>query len=98
MSNDLGLALISDPDGDHSADLVFIHGLGGHRSQSFTNKHSEFWPPWVTKKAVPRGRVWTYGYNGRALLGSDDDLTLHATKLLRALVDDGVGRMVGMPM
>ncbi|CAZ80500.1 unnamed protein product [Tuber melanosporum] len=94
MSADLGLALVSDPDGDHSADLVFIHGLGGHRSRTFTNKHSEFWPPWLTQ-AIPKGRVWTYGYNAKAILGSEDDLSLHATKLLRALVADDVGRKKG---
>ncbi|CUS13809.1 unnamed protein product [Tuber aestivum] len=94
MSADLGLALVSDPEGDHSADLVFIHGLGGHRSRTFTNKHSEFWPPWLNQ-AIPKVRVWTYGYNAKAILGSEDDLSLHATKLLRALVADNVGRKKG---
>jgi hypothetical protein len=92
---DFGLAKVADPEGDHSSDLVFIHGLCGHRSLTFTNKQGVFWPLWVTNaECLPTARVWTYGYNAKAFRGSADGLMLHATKLLDALARRGVGREV----
>jgi len=92
---DFGLALISEPDTNHSADLVFVHGLDGHRSRSWTNKQDEFWPLWISQpSSLPKARIWTYGYNAKSILGSQDDLTLHATTLLKALLDNGIGRKV----
>ena len=93
MTKDLGLALVADPNGDHCADIVFLHGLGGHRSQTFRNKNGGFLPLWV-RDAIPTARVWTYGHDYRAFGGSKDCLVLQATKLLQALVDSGIGRKV----
>lgn len=92
---DFGLALISAPDADYSADLVFVHGLDGHRSRTWKNEQGEFWPQWISRPSfLPQARVWTYGYNSKSILGSEDDLTLHATTLLKALLDSGIGRKV----
>ncbi|KAL2039712.1 hypothetical protein N7G274_007571 [Stereocaulon virgatum] len=73
---DLGLALVSSPS-QVKLDVVFVHGLGGSRSSTWTNKNEEFWPAWLGD-TVPNARIWTYGYNSSFWkTPSEDALELH---------------------
>jgi hypothetical protein len=49
-SHEPGLSplLIPDP-ASHKIDVVFVHGLNGHRSRTWTNEDSEAWPRWLRK-------------------------------------------------
>jgi len=88
--HDFGLVIVHEPS-TPSADLVFVHGLNGHRSLTWTNKSKEFWLPWLGNH-LPHVRVWTYGYNARAVFGSQDDLGVDAAKLLSEVSNRGFVR------
>ena len=38
-------------------DVVFVHGLGGSRSLTWTSENEEFWPAWLDD-TVPNARIW----------------------------------------
>ncbi|KAI0008496.1 hypothetical protein F4779DRAFT_449667 [Xylariaceae sp. FL0662B] len=63
----LGLTLIYTPDGEPSADIIFIHGLGGSSRLTWSNNHdlNLFWPlEWLPcDQDVSRARIFTFGYN-----------------------------------
>lgn len=63
-AQDFGLQQLTFPDPSHCViDVVFIHGLDGHRSRTWTSPLSgDVWPLWL-RDDVPGARVWTYGYN-----------------------------------
>ncbi len=82
--HDFGLVIVHEPL-TPSADLVFVHGLNGHRSLTWTNKSNEFWLPWLGNR-LPDVRVWTYGYNARAVFGSQDDPGIYATGFLSEIL------------
>jgi hypothetical protein len=45
------------------ADLIFIHGLDGHRENTWKSKDT-LWLEWL-KDHLPDARVSTYGYNAK---------------------------------
>ncbi|KAK6076047.1 NACHT and WD domain-containing protein [Seiridium cupressi] len=63
----LGLTLIYTPDGPHSVDIVFIHGLGGSSRLTWSKNHDLdlFWPlRWLpSDHDVQSSRIFTFGYN-----------------------------------
>jgi WD40 repeat protein/pimeloyl-ACP methyl ester carboxylesterase len=63
----LGLTVLYEPEGSPSADLVFIHGLGGSSRQTWSKNRDPalFWPlEWLPHEAVlSSARVSTFGYN-----------------------------------
>ncbi len=67
-----------------TADVIFIHGLDGHRRDTWTNKSKEFWLPWL-ENHLRDVCIWTYGYDAGSILGSLDDFDLHATEFLTGL-------------
>lgn len=79
--SDLGLALINNPR-VHSADVIFVHGLMGHRSRTWETKSGEFWLQWLEGR-LPQIRVWSYGYNAHTISGSQDFFHLYATHFLK---------------
>ncbi|KAI1392900.1 uncharacterized protein F4822DRAFT_392547 [Hypoxylon trugodes] len=59
---------LHSPD-DANVDIVFVHGLGGHRVESWTYKPTEevpvesFWPKDFLKSACPTARILSFGYD-----------------------------------
>src|SRR4051794_3740741 len=91
---DLGLVPLILPDpASHQLDVIFLHGLNGHRERSWTNKSSQLWPLWLMND-LPGTRVWTYGYEASINVGSRDSIRLHAIRLLSLLVNEGAGKCV----
>ncbi|KAF4454062.1 LipA and NB-ARC domain-containing protein [Fusarium austroafricanum] len=44
--------------------LIFVHGLGGHRETSWTHKPSNvFWPKDLLSSEVPASRILSFGYD-----------------------------------
>ncbi|KAK5625580.1 hypothetical protein RRF57_001296 [Xylaria bambusicola] len=43
--------------------IVFIHGLTGHREQTWTGKYGTFWPKDLLPKDIPNARILTWGYD-----------------------------------
>ena len=81
---DIGLSAVHQPQSP-SADVIFIHGLNGHRSLTWTNSSHEFWLPWLGEH-LPDARVWTYGYNANVIFGSRDPLDHRASEFLSELL------------
>ncbi|KAF1999560.1 hypothetical protein P154DRAFT_436839, partial [Amniculicola lignicola CBS 123094] len=65
--------------------IVFIHGLRGHRINTWT-KHSCCWPADLLPKHLPGVRVMTFGYDASVarLFGrpSGNNINKHAASLL----------------
>ncbi|OAR00244.1 hypothetical protein LLEC1_03471 [Akanthomyces lecanii] len=65
----LGLSVLHEPHGEHKADIIFIHGLGGSSYMTWCKNHAPelFWP----KEWLPRddemhsARIFSYGYNSK---------------------------------
>lgn len=68
-SGALGLQIIHEPDTEPVADIIFIHGLGGHCYKTWSHNHNPefFWPGlWLPKDPkIARARLFTYGYNSQ---------------------------------
>ncbi|KAH8881087.1 hypothetical protein GQ53DRAFT_848516 [Thozetella sp. PMI_491] len=65
----LGLTLLYAPEGSHTADVVFVHGLGGSSRLTWC-KHKDlelFWPQrWLPlDRDIQQARILTFGYNAR---------------------------------
>jgi len=83
-NGDLGLAIFQRLQSP-TADLIFIHGLNGHRCATWTNRSGKFWLPWLGNY-LPDVRLWTYGYNADIHSSSRDALDIHATQFLTELL------------
>jgi hypothetical protein len=77
----------------HKIDIIFVHGLNGHRSKSWTNEAAELWPLWL-RDDLEGTRAWTYGYDASITIGSRDSIKLHSILFLENLVSNGVGKSV----
>lgn len=85
QSHDYGLRCVTSPVGP-MLEVIFVHGLGGHRTKTWQNSQQDFWPSWFNE-LTPTTRVWTYGYNaGLWKDPSQDALDLHCTELLECCV------------
>lgn len=79
----LGFKVIYRPPGEHKADIVFVHGLGGGSRKTWSKDHNpdNFWPlKWLPSEAgINEARISTFGYdvsfigpgNRRMMLFSD---------------------------
>ena len=94
LEQETGLSplLLPEPS-HHRIDVVFVHGLNGHRSKSWTNQASELWPLWLREDLVGT-RAWTYGYDASITIGSRDSIKLHSIRFLDTLVSYSVGKSV----
>lgn len=63
----LGLRVIHEPEAKPTADIIFVHGLGGHSYKTWSKDRNKdfFWPGlWLPKDPkIRRARLFTYGYN-----------------------------------
>ena len=70
-SDPLGLTVLYTPEGTPTADIIFVHGLGGTSRQTWSyNRDAEhFWPKlWLPKENdICTARILTFGYNAHFL-------------------------------
>jgi pimeloyl-ACP methyl ester carboxylesterase len=76
-------------------DVVFIHGLGGCATDTWTNSNGGYWPQWVADDH-PNAQVWALDYPakiGKLLdIGSDQPGTsVLSTLILEKLVTSNIG-------
>ncbi|KAH8658387.1 hypothetical protein BX600DRAFT_439550 [Xylariales sp. PMI_506] len=86
------------PEGKAKVDIVFVHGLGGDRIDTWTWKGSgrtQFWPKTLLPKDCPTARILSFGYNAdfahfypQSPRTISPELTIdnYSTSLLAALV------------
>ncbi|GAB1314018.1 Tetratricopeptide-like helical (Fragment) [Madurella fahalii] len=71
-------------------DIVFVHGLTGHREKTWTAKHALLpWPQALLPSKIPSARILTFGYDARVAgwqgVVSESRIGNHAWNLLTAL-------------
>ena len=94
LASETGLSPLLLPHSScHTVDIIFVHGLNGHREKSWTNQASELWPLWF-REDLEGTRAWTYGYDASITIGSKDSIKLYSIRFLDALVQHGVGKRV----
>ena len=60
----LGLLNLYRPDEEPSIDVVAIHGLRGHRINTWTHSSSgKLWLRDFLPAQLPRACIWTFGYD-----------------------------------
>ena len=65
---ELGLHRLNEPQSSpkdevrYSADIVFVHGLGGHWRETWTHDNNTFWPQDLLPNDVPGAHIFSYGY------------------------------------
>lgn len=90
IDSDQGLVRVASPV-NHHFDVVFVHGLNGSRSKTWTNSNNEFWPSWLGAM-IPTARIWTYGYKSAVLVNpTEDALELHCSQFLDLCTEKGIG-------
>jgi pimeloyl-ACP methyl ester carboxylesterase len=77
-----------------AADIIFIHGLGGGASTTWTadGQQKLFWPLWVAEDFRDAG-VWTLGYAASASKWREESMPLadRGNAVLEQLYSDGLG-------
>ncbi|KAK1772209.1 hypothetical protein QBC33DRAFT_520561 [Phialemonium atrogriseum] len=73
-----------------TVDIVFVHGLTGHRERTWTAQSGcGLWPQTLLPKEIPSARILTYGYDANVVKMwswvSSNNLADHAKNLLSAL-------------
>ena len=53
---------------EYKLDIVFIHGLNGHRKRTWTHENGTFWPRDLLPEVFPSARIYTYGYPSEIFL------------------------------
>jgi hypothetical protein len=92
IAQELGFSPLLLPDPKcHAIDVVFIHGLNGHRSKTWKNESSETWPLWL-RDDLDGVRAWTYGYDASIAVRSEEDVKDHSVRFLDAMVSKRVGK------
>ncbi|KAF2107778.1 Alpha/Beta hydrolase protein [Lophiotrema nucula] len=84
-----GIKLLHDVE-DAVVDIIFIHGLGGHRERTWrANGASNPWPQTLLPSKVPNARILTFGYGADVAdwvrMVSANSLGNHAMNLLTAI-------------
>ena len=63
----LGLSVVYDPKATRSADIIFVHGLGGTSYQTWSKNRDQelFWPGrWLPLDSdISTARILSFGYN-----------------------------------
>ncbi|KAK1720523.1 hypothetical protein BDP67DRAFT_499999 [Colletotrichum lupini] len=88
-----GLKTLHDPaEGEAVVDIIFIHGLKGHREKTWTAENaSEPWPKTLLPSEIPNARVLAYGYDADVAKATDvisaNRIRDHAATLLKRLTN-----------
>ncbi|KJK75176.1 hypothetical protein H634G_09522 [Metarhizium anisopliae BRIP 53293] len=68
-SDPLGLSIVYTPEENRTADIIFIHGLGGSSRMTWckSRRLDTFWPrEWLPKdEDLHHARIFTFGYNSQ---------------------------------
>ncbi|CDX57924.1 conserved hypothetical protein [Mesorhizobium plurifarium] len=66
-------------------DIVFVHGLGGDRFETWQTEPKSFWPRWLAAK-FPNCRVFSFGFDSKKLAGflTGEGASLHDLALTLA--------------
>lgn len=63
----LGMHVVHDPQNPQNAEVVsiiFVHGLGGSATGTWTHSNTSFWPAWLHEEdGFENTRIATFGYN-----------------------------------
>jgi hypothetical protein len=92
----VGETQYATPNANAEMDVVFVHGLGGDPTASWSSSSdpADFWPKWLAAD-FPNINVWTVGYDSglfaSALTGEGASLADRATMLLDYLASNAVG-------
>ena len=80
---ELGIEILSQP-ATISVDFVFIHGLDGDRTRTWTSeKTSEIWPQALLPRDFPHARILSWGYQSSLFqANSRDSITQRSLGLL----------------
>ncbi|KXX73750.1 Nephrocystin-3 [Madurella mycetomatis] len=84
-----GIRLLHEPE-NSIVDIVFVHGLAGHREKTWTAEHAlSPWPQALLPSKIPSARILTFGYDahvaGWRRVVSESRIKDHAWNLLTAL-------------
>ncbi len=65
MASEYGLKPLASPANENAGiDIVFVHGLFGHREKTWTGpKTHTLWPRDLLPTDVPNARIMTFGYD-----------------------------------
>ncbi|KAH6650858.1 hypothetical protein F5144DRAFT_543848 [Chaetomium tenue] len=85
----LGLRTFHDPPGGADLDILFIHGITGHREHTWAAPGSPPWPESLLPERVPEARILSFGYDA-GIIGwrsrlSGNRIGDHARNLLTGL-------------
>ncbi|KAF2402677.1 hypothetical protein EJ06DRAFT_519719 [Trichodelitschia bisporula] len=103
--NPLGLTVLYTPDGQPTADIIFIHGLGGtsHSTWCKDGDRALFWPAkWLPAEAgLQTVRIITYGYNANWQATNSNildipDFAQDLLALMKNAQDDDTGEELGI--
>ncbi|KAI1666519.1 hypothetical protein Ptr902_02766 [Pyrenophora tritici-repentis] len=79
---------LSNPE-DALVDVVFVHGLNGHRVNTWTGQYDVFWPKDLLSKDLPSARIFTWGYDSKIMHfwggASQSRINDHSAKLFADL-------------
>ncbi|EXF73898.1 hypothetical protein CFIO01_07363 [Colletotrichum fioriniae PJ7] len=103
-----GLKILYEPaEGKAVVDIIFVHGLKGHREKTWTaEKASEPWPKTLLPSEIPNARVLAYGYDADVAKATEvvstNRIRDHAATLLKRLANfrdktDSVSRFISIP-
>lgn len=86
-----GIKIFHDPS-DAVVDIVFVHGITGHREHTWSsNKHSRPWPETLLPSKIPEARIFSVGYDAAVLSWqskiSSNRIGDHSKNLLAALAN-----------
>lgn len=97
--DDFGLHIVYEPE-TVDLNIVFVHGLGGHRVKTWQSSHDpeSFWPNWlhekneetILRRNLEHARIVTFGYDAgwQNITATSNvlDLTRFADGLLSSLL------------
>lgn len=89
VDHDLGLKELYGPP-NAQADVVFVHGLTGHRELTWKSRDGQaFWPRDLLPLQIPKARIFTFGYDANVVswrsVVSQNRIGNHAKNLLHAI-------------